>query len=636
MLQVLALEIDGPLIRCAVVARKGLKKIHISRCESFARLEEDEGAPLSADELSMVTARLPALPRDLVMVTPRAAFLQMVLPSVVQGRRKLRGRRLLEALRQESEAYTGMTPAEMLLGFEQVPEEKLSAALAPGATTQEENAFWVTAYPLEEYRQLKGMLAESGLKLKRVYPPDCCFPVAAACFAPKDAPAVRLVLDAGSGMVRLAGVKKGRLQSYRTVPLFSAQPYREFSRENWERLLADLGLEAADLARIWAGGRQGEPGMLTVTGAGSLEESVLSVLRSSVDEEALALSMPAVQLMAEQQTTLVKCGGDYAAVVGAALRELMYPYLSSRSLGVSDQPPIWQALAQKAYLAPVSILLLSFLVFGVHYFLIVRQIEAESMQLEELRREQEDVRAATARMEEEERKVAALGEQRLLLADKKDYLQNRLPQYGLLLHAVLAAMDAEAGTAIKFVLIEMLDRGGQFIISGESADSGSIHRMAVALQGEKWCTFAKVEEIVREVRVEGAEDEAAGLPEEELFGPPPPEAGLLPGEELPGMELPGEELPEPEPPLEEMPGLDPGGEAAFMEDPFAAVPGEEAWEEAAPAATVVFRFRTRVVVLPQFFPERPFEEAEQNVRLVMGGAIVGEARTDEAGTNTNK
>jgi hypothetical protein len=41
-------------------------------------------------------------------------------------------------------------------------------------------------------------------------------------------------------------------------------------------------------------------------------------------------------------------------------------------------------------------------------------------------------------------------------------------------------------------------------------------------------------------------------------------------------------------------------------------------EGEAGAATVVFRFRTRVVVLPQFFPERPFAEVEQNARPVTG------------------
>lgn len=621
MFQVLALEIDGPLIRCAVAARKSLKKIHIISCESFARLEDEEGAPLSADELSMVAARLPALPRDCVVVTPRAAFLQMVLPPA-QGKRKLRGRRLLEALRQESEAYTGMPAAEMLLGFERLPDEPLAAAPAPRAP-QAGDAFWLTAYPLEEYRQLKEVLAESGLKLKRVYPPDCCFPAAAAFFAPRNAPAVRLVLDAGSALVRLAGVKGGRLRSYRTVPLFAAKPYREYTREEWEELLAELGLEAAELARIWAGGRQGEPGMLSVTGVGSLEESVLTVLRSFVDAEAAALLIPAAR-----QAAPGSCGGDFASVVGAALRELLLPYLSSRSPGVSDQPSAWQALAQKAYLVPVSVLLLFFLVFGVHYLLIMRQIEAESMRLEELRREQQEVQSAVARMEEEEKRAAALGEQRLLLADKTDYLQNRLPQYGALLHAVLAAMDAEAGAAIKFVQIEMLDRGGQFIISGESADSGSIHRMAVALQGERWCTFAKVEEIVREVWEAEAVNGEELLPEDDLFLPPPPEEGLLPGEELPGMEpLPGEELPGLEPidlliPGEGLPGPEPGGDAAFMEpDPFADMPEAGVgldMEGEAGAAAVVFRFRTRVVVLPQYFPERPFAEAEQNAQPVTG------------------
>jgi len=331
--------------------------------------------------------------------------------------------------------------------------------------------------------------------------------------------------------------------------------------------------------RVWAGGQQAEPGAFYFTGVGALEESALSFLQGFVGREVTALKMPH-RLPAAPGI----CGPDFAAVVGAALRELLFPYLSGRSLGVTDRLPMLQALAQKAYLAPVAVLLLSFAVLGGHYFLIVRQIESAKVELAVLEREREEVRGAVARMQEEEKRVTTLGEQRLLLAGQVDYLQNRLPQYGRLLHAVLAALDAEGGTAVRFVQIELLDRGGQFIVSGESTDSGSIHRLAVALQGEKWCAFAKVEEIVREVREEAAED---GLPEEEAFAPPPPEAGLLPGEEIPGIEAP---VMEPDPAFAE------AGEDL----------GEEALAEA--AATVVFKFRTRVVVRPEFFPERPFEE----------------------------
>jgi hypothetical protein len=576
LFQVLALEIDGPVIRCAVLARKGLKKVAISKYESFARLEE-EGAPLSADELSMVTARLPALPQDCVVVTPRAAFLQVALPEMqaASGKkgwaRKARGRMLAAALRQETEAYTGMAAEEMLLGYERLPEV--------------ENEFWVTAYPLEEYLQLKEVLAASGLKLKRVYPPDCCFAVASTHFMTPGAGQC-LVIDAGAGALRLAKYERGRLYSYRSIPLFETRQFAEFNRKDWERLMTELGLEKAELARTWAGKEKEGVPALAVTGVGSLEASVPVFLQSFLDQEVKALLMPAGELV-----TAGACGGDYATVVGAALRELLYPFLPGRALGVSDQPPILQLAAQKAYLAPVAVVLLSFLVLGGHYFLIVRQIEAAEAELAVLAREREEVRGAVARMQEDEKKVTEFTEKRLLLADKVDYLQNRLPQYGRLLYAVLSAMDAEAGMNIKFVQIELLEQGRQFIVSGESADSGSIHRLAVALQGEEWCSFAKVEEIVREVR-EGEALEEPGFADE-LPGPPPPEAGPLPGEELPGMGDGEEALP-------------------VEEDTYAALPEEEMFAEEAMTA-VVFTFNTRVMLRPEFFPERPFEEKVQPV-----------------------
>jgi hypothetical protein len=320
------------------------------------------------------------------------------------------------------------------------------------------------------------------------------------------------------------------------------------------------------------------------------------------------------------------------------LRELLYNpaqaswYFPGRALGVSDQPPFLQAMAQKAYLFPVTVILLSFLVFGGHYFLIDRQIKTVKAEMEVLSRERDSVRSAVARMQEEEKKVKALTEESVLLTDKVDYLQNRLPEYGMLLHGVLAALDAEADTGIKFIKIELLDRGGQFIVSGESADSGSIHRLAVALQLEEWCAFAKVEEIIREVREEEAEEDAYGLPEEEFFEPPP-EAGLLPGEELPEMDFGrGGAMASAEPlfpdkagwmPGEELPGMDPGGGEMMPDDPL--LPEEGLGAE--PAAGVVFKFMIRVKILPEFFPERPFTKpAEEESRQQRPTRAEGDGR----------
>ncbi|MBS4006960.1 MAG: cell division FtsA domain-containing protein [Clostridium sp.] len=569
MFQVLVLEIDGPVIRCVVLARKGIKKLNITRWESFTRLEE-EGAPLSADELAMITARLSVFPQNCVVVTSGAAFLHVSLPEPSGKKaRRSRGTKLAAALRQEAEAYTGMAAAEMLLGYERLPEEDYE--------------FWVTAYPQEEYLRLKELLADSGLKLKRVYPPDCCFAVAAACFAEPAADGVHLVLDAGSGALRLAKQERGRMWSYRTVPLFSPQPYSEFTREDWERLLTELGYEAEKLASVWQGRLEGEALGLVVTGAGSQVESVPLFLSSFFEQKAKPLVMPA-----GESASVGVCGGEYASVVGAGLRELLYPYLSGRTLGVSDQLPLLQTIAKKAYLAPVAVMLLSFAVIGGHYLLIIRQISGAEEELAILTRERDGVRAAVVRMQADEKRATELSADRLLLADQVDYLQNRLPEYSRLLHAVLAAMEKEADMRIKFVQIELLEQGRQFFVSGESEDSGSIHRLAVALQRARWNAFTKVEEIVREVR----EEEAAGEAElaAELPGPPPPEAGLLPGEELPWMEGAGEPMPmEPDP---------------FAEQPAAA----DGAEGAEAVFTVVFNFRTRVVMRPEFFPERAFEE----------------------------
>ncbi len=573
MFAVLALELDGPLVRAAVVTRKGLKEFEIIYLETFERLEEENDL-LSGEELAMITAKLSSFPQQVVVVSPRVAFIRLAVEAKLLKKMRWRRQKLKALLQTESEAFTGLPAAEALLGFQR----------APKVEGQKKVSFWVSSMPAEEYRRWKEALAEHELRLKSFYPPDIAFGTAATLLGGEEGSKEQLlVIDVASGAVRFAWLQQGRLVAYRMVPVGLAQLKAElFACRSWDELGYGEPLETEGVTT----------GPIIVTGAGAQEEDVVSFLRASFSAEVRPLEILAGNMVSEKIY-----GGEYASVVGAALRELWYPYLGSRALAISDALPLLQRLGKKAYVIPLAILLFFFVVFGIHYLVIRRQISLAEEELVVLAQQRDAITAAANLLGELEKEAEGLQAKRLLLAAEVDYLQNRLPEYRRLLHSALVALERGAEPGLLYFSIELPDAASHFILSGESQNTAAIHSLALSLQVEKWCAFAKVEEITRIERVERITAEEGGE-----FAP------IAEGEDI-FQDLGGGQ--ENELGIAPEQGLEPG-EPLFIPDNLTAdPPGEPEGEAVETRTVIVYQFRSRVVVRPEFWPERPAETGEE-------------------------
>lgn len=157
LLAVLAIEIDGTTLRAAVVRRK-LRTITVSNCLKLERTAEN--AAISAEELSSITSRIDGCPKNVVVIRPLAAMVEIAMDSKVL--KKMKPYQLKEAARWEAEPYMAFPATESLVGYEKGLE------LNAGQT-----GIWVSMMPGDDFQHMKKTFDEMGYRLKSVLRPGC-------------------------------------------------------------------------------------------------------------------------------------------------------------------------------------------------------------------------------------------------------------------------------------------------------------------------------------------------------------------------------------------------------------------------------------------------------------------------------
>ena len=76
MFSILALELDGPIIRAAVL-KQTVRGIRVIECLESSR--PSEGESLTAEELEMLISRIDKCPRSLVVVTPQVEMVEITM-----------------------------------------------------------------------------------------------------------------------------------------------------------------------------------------------------------------------------------------------------------------------------------------------------------------------------------------------------------------------------------------------------------------------------------------------------------------------------------------------------------------------------------------------------------------------------
>ncbi|MCL6447055.1 MAG: PilN domain-containing protein [Armatimonadetes bacterium] len=464
MFSVLAVEIDGMTLRAAVL-RRNFRGIAVSDCLQLDRAEESE--MITAAELSMITSRIAKCPKSAVVVSPLAAVIELAMDS--KRMRKLKSSRLKEALRWEAEPYMVIPAAESLVGYEVGFE-----------TGEGQTGVRVSVMLDEDYRSLKKVFAECNLRLKKVYPPDVCFPVGAV-FAGKEKDWV--VVDVGRQAMKFALVEDGKITAFRTLPAGLAA-----SRAHLDGLpSAEPEPSLKEIFEAWGvAGRK-----VLLTGPGGLEAGVVEFFRQKMGADAAVLHLQA--------------GGDFtpafASALGAGLRQI---YLRGgwKSAGVDDGVELARLIRQRVQVLPVAAVLAVVVLFCGHYVFLKQQLSRCNAEVGALQAQKESYSRLKNEAEEIEKQI-------LTLKKKLDFLQGSALDKEKVLWALLSTL-ARSGPA-DFTLKKFEPLGDDlYSVQGECSSPASVNVLAMTLQGKEWCRQVNIESISRRTATEKITEKIAG------------------------------------------------------------------------------------------------------------------------------
>lgn len=468
LLSVLALELDGPVLRAAAV-RRAFRSFVVGEHLEAARPEE--GAPLAPEEARMVAAKIPGCPRDVVVVTPEVEMVEVVMDA--RRVRKMSPEQLREAVRWEAEPYCTLPAAECLVGYELGLE-----------TWEGQQAIWVTMFPRADYQALKRALSGAGLRLRRVYPPDVCFGAAAGRWDP--APE-KIAVDVGLKAIRLTLVADGESCSYRVLP-YGLEALRLHLDG-----LSDEGLTSA-LAEVFEAW-EGRGLKVVLTGAGAGEAGVADFFRQFC-AGAAPLTIPAKSGAAS---------AAFASAAGAALREL---YLSGKwkTVGPTDAVSALRLFRERIYLYPLLASAAIIVFFLGHWLWLAHQTRVAEKQAAALKEERETLSKLKNESEELEKKCR-------LLQTQLDFLSRGGSAELASAADFWAALGAAAPPDLALKEVKP-GGGGLWLVAGESGSVKSIRAFVLALQQEVWCNYARIESIGRTEKTEKTSSPETGREEE--------------------------------------------------------------------------------------------------------------------------
>ena len=469
LLSVLAVEVDGPVLRAAVVTR-GLRGVGMG--QSFKMDRAGPGELITPEEAAALIARVEKCPKNVVLVSPAVTMVEIFMD--IKRIKKMRPHQIKEAVRWEAEPYMTVDASESLVGYQ------IGAEVGDDQT-----GIWVSMLPAEDYLAVKRIFADLGLRLKRIYPPDVCFPLGAA---PNRREKRMAMLDVGSQTMKLALVEKGRINAMRSLPLGLAAAGEHMGGAPSPEL-------EPSLVRIFAEAGAGD-GRVLVTGAGGLDRGFIDFLNNVLRLSAEPLPpCPGCDVMPE-----------FAAVMGAGRREL---YLAGgwRFAGVDDEVDPVKRLRERIHIFPIVTVAAMVVLFLGHYLILNYQMTRAEANRAELERQRDELQAAV------ERYAALQGESKDLerakqLAKDHVYLlregaRERLGELETYLGALLRFKPRD----MTMAQIYPLDTAGKWHVSGTCANVMSVTYLALNMQSEEWCNYVRVISITRAGAREG--DQAA-------------------------------------------------------------------------------------------------------------------------------
>ena len=495
---VLVIEFDANVHRVAVVKR-GFRKYTVEQCHAITLEEVDKGTETTLptiEELQQLLAKLGGkLPKKIIMIGRQGTLVDVAIPSI--RAKKMRADQLKEMLRWEIEPYTGLAAPEILVGYE-----------IKRKNVDNQHEVRVTSFSQANYQEVKELLFQLKMKLRRVYLPEFCFPLA-AIFAQAEQQQWLMAVDIGRQNTRIALIEDKQVVDYRIVPL-GYQAIKMFMDGLPDETLVETMREVLtwEVSGVPVTGR-------VICGPGAADQRVVEFFKKQLgltvetvqfdtgaaDSEPLGAEFATSYSGLHASPSLNKAdsellGAEFATVIGAGLRELGFNK-AKHNVGIDDHIPLFKLISERVHFLPIAVGAGIVILFLGHYVYLVHQVQQVEAQITEQSGQLAAIQAASGRLTELQAQITHLDQEKALVERKMvvlgDGIAAKEQPAQLFLDTLFRKMPAE----ITLKTVIPLENNAGYTIVGESITVGSINALALILQNQPWCAYARVETITQ-------------------------------------------------------------------------------------------------------------------------------------------
>lgn len=470
---VLVIEFDANVHRVAVVKR-GFRKYTVEQCHAITIEEVGKGTETTLpniEELQQLLAKLGGkLPKKIIMIGRQGTLVDVAIPSI--RAKKMRADQLKEMLRWEIEPYTGLAAPEILVGYE-----------IKRKNVDNQHEVRVTSFSQANYQEVKELLFQLKMKLRRVYLPEFCFPLA-AIFAQAEQQQWLMAVDIGRQNTRIALIEDKQVVDYRIVPL-GYQAIKMFMDGLPDETLVETMREVLtwEVSGVPVTGR-------VICGPGAADQRVVEFFKKQ-----LGLTVETVQFDTGAADS-EPLGAEFATVIGAGLRELGFNK-AKHNVGIDDRIPLFKLISERVHFLPIAVGAGIVILFLGHYVYLVHQVQQVEAQITEQSGQLAAIQAASGRLTELQAQITHLDQEKALVERKMvvlgDGIAAKEQPAQLFLDTLFRKMPAE----ITLKTVIPLENNAGYTIVGESITVGSINALALILQNQPWCAYARVETITQ-------------------------------------------------------------------------------------------------------------------------------------------
>jgi len=474
--KLLAVETSGETIRAALIVKKG-RTHEIRDLVSLVRPSPEDDLP----DIGMIKdlgARLGVSEGAAVFVTSMARAVEIPM----DGSRvsEMKYYELCEAVKWEVEPYTGVTGDNALVGVSVASKATVEPGMIIPDDDEEETLVNVSVLERNVYRAVKERFKAAGFSLVRIYPPDVCFYM--PLYLDPHEEASRAILEVGVDYSNFAILRGGTPLQINTLNI-SYEALKELLSGESE----SLGLE--ETLKFTVGQAPG-PLPLVVSGVGAGDSEVVSYIAKVAPHGAESLEI--------RKSAGLRGGVEaarnsvFATVSGAGILELKAG--STRKIGISDQEALVLKVKRSAYLMPLVVMVLLFLVLFSHY---------EYMRFREghLKKEMTHYKAVLSEKKATKARYETILNRSKALREDIDFIKKRIAfaqgDADKKVDHLIRVMEGVAEAApFRVVLTDFTQEGEcRYTLKGDAANLTSVGAYATGLQALGWCEVAEMKEI---------------------------------------------------------------------------------------------------------------------------------------------